>query len=71
MLWRFNKVYNADLLLADHARPVPYEMTPPPPAQAQVDRRQLFVHPPPGRRGRTIDDATEGFVEATRMGTAA
>ena len=70
MLWRFNKVYNADLLLADHARPASYAMTPPPPAQAHIDPKQLFVHPPRGRYGRTIDDATEGFVEATRMGTA-
>jgi len=70
MLWRFNKVYNADLLLADHARPAPYAMTPPPPAQTRIDPKLLFVHPPRGRHGRTIDDATEGFVEATRMGTA-
>lgn len=71
MLWSFNKVYNPDLLLADHARRVDYEMATPPPAQARVDPKQLFVHPPKGRHGRTLDDATEGFVEATRMGTAA
>jgi hypothetical protein len=46
-------------------------MTLPPPAQTRIDPKQLFVHPPRGRHGRTIDDATEGFVEATRMGTAA
>jgi magnesium-protoporphyrin IX monomethyl ester (oxidative) cyclase len=71
MLWRFSKVYNADLLLADHARPTPYAMAPPPPAQAKIDPKSLFIHPPKGRRGRTIDDATESFVEETRMGTAA
>ena len=71
MLWRFSKVYNSDLLLADHARPSPYLMTSPPPAQVKVHPKELFIHPPRGRRGRTIDDATETFVEATRMGTAA
>jgi magnesium-protoporphyrin IX monomethyl ester (oxidative) cyclase len=71
MLWRFGKVYNADLLLADHARPNPYAMTPPPPAQAAIDPKSLFIHPPKGRRSRTLDDATESFVEQTRMGTAA
>jgi hypothetical protein len=71
MLWRFDKVYDADLLLADHTRQVAYQMTPPPEAQARIDPKHLFIHPPRGRRGRTIDDATEGFVEATRMGTAA
>jgi hopanoid C-3 methylase HpnR len=71
MLWSFGKVYNADLLLADHARPVSYALTPPPAAQAKVDPKSLFVHPPRGRRGRTIDDATESFVDQTRMGTAA
>jgi len=71
MLWRFNKVYNPELLLADHARPMPYAMTPPPRSNAAFDAKKLYVHPPKGRRGRIIDDATESFVESTRMGTAA
>lgn len=71
MLWRFNKVYNPALLLADHARPVTYAMTPPPAANPSVDPRELYIHPPRGRRGRTIDDATEAFVDSTRMGSAA
>jgi hopanoid C-3 methylase HpnR len=67
MLWRFDKVYNADLLLTDHGRPVAYAMDPPPPPRDSVDRRSLYVHPPRGRRARSIDDDTERFVDATRM----
>jgi magnesium-protoporphyrin IX monomethyl ester (oxidative) cyclase len=67
MLWRFNKVYDPDLLVADHDRPVRYAMTPPPAPRETVDRRSLYVHPPRGRRGRAIDDATERFVDETRL----
>lgn len=67
MLWKFNSVYNADLLLADHQKPVPYAMTPPPPAVDRVSPKSLYVHAGTGRRGRAIDDATESFVDATRM----
>ena len=68
MLWKFNSVYNEKLLLADHQLPTRYEMTPPPPVNAAIDARSLYVHAPQGRRGRAIDDATEHFVEETRMG---
>ena len=37
-------------------------------ARATVDPATLYVHPGPGRRGREIDDATERFVDDTRMG---
>ncbi|MBI0300912.1 hopanoid C-3 methylase HpnR [Streptomyces sp. PRKS01-29] len=50
MLWRFNQVYNAQQQLADHHRPVRYEL--PLPKRLDVgDRRQLYVHSrPPSRR---------------------
>jgi hopanoid C-3 methylase HpnR len=68
MLWKFNSVYNPQLQLADHARPVVYEMKRPPP-QEKIDARELYiVHAPRGRQGREIDDATEHFVDASRMG---
>jgi len=66
MLWKFNKVYNADLLLADHELPVTYEITPPPARTERPDAKTLYVHAPRGRRSRAIDPATERFVEATR-----
>jgi hopanoid C-3 methylase HpnR len=69
MLWKFNSVYNPDLQLADHRRPVRYELTPPRRA-GQVNGKQMFILPPKGRQGRAIDDATERFVDASRMGTA-
>ena len=70
MLWRFNSVFNPNLQLSDHAREVRYEMTPPPaqpPEESNV--KVLYVHGPAGRKGRKIDDATEKFVDQTRMGT--
>jgi hopanoid C-3 methylase HpnR len=68
MIFKFNSVYNPELQLADHRLPVQYEMTLPPAPQQKVDARQIYVHPATGRRGRDLDDATEGFVDSTRMG---
>jgi hopanoid C-3 methylase len=45
MLWRFNSVYDPNRQLADHARPVRYEMALPPP-NAPTERRRLFVLQP-------------------------
>jgi hopanoid C-3 methylase HpnR len=69
MLWKFNSVYNPELQMADHRRPVVYEMTPPPEKQDKIDAKQLYILPAKGRQGRAIDDATETFVDETRMGT--
>jgi hopanoid C-3 methylase HpnR len=67
MLWKFNSVYDPALQLADHARPVTYQL--PLRTAAAADRRGLYIHAPRGRRGRAIDEATEQFVEATRTGS--
>ena len=67
MLWKFNSVYNPRLQSADHRRPVRYEMAPPPAPKDVIDPRSIYVHPAKGRRGRVIDDATETFVDQTRM----
>ena len=72
-IMNYNKVYNAEKMLSDHARPVHYELPLPP--RAPVDSRdakasQLYIHAPRGRAGRSIDDSTERFVEATRMGAS-
>jgi len=70
-MFRLNSVYRPELLLADHARPVPYEIPLPPPAlpaDKRPARGSLYVHAPRGRAGRAIDAATETFVDATRMG---
>ncbi|MGH8582767.1 MAG: hopanoid C-3 methylase HpnR [Gammaproteobacteria bacterium] len=68
MLWKFNQVYNANLQLADHAQPVRYTLKLPPPAVARVDRNDLYVHAGRGRAGRALDEATERFVDETRIG---
>lgn len=70
MLFKFNSVYNPRLQLADHERPVKYEMALPPEPQIRVDPTTLYVHQAQGRRGREIDNATEQFVDDTRMGAA-
>jgi hypothetical protein len=56
-------VYNADLLLADHALPVRYEIPLPPPHREHIDPKSLYIHTPRGRRVRAIDPATERFVD--------
>ena len=60
-------------MLADHARPVHYELPLPPRPQADAPATkasQLYIHAPRGRAGRSIDDATEHFVEGSRMGAS-
>lgn len=71
MLWKFNKVYNADLLMADHRRDVRYPIPLPPEAREKIAAKALYVHEARGRKGRAIDAETERFVEATRMGGGA
>ena len=68
MLWRFNSVFDPRLQMADHARDVVYEMSPPPGMTGKLLPGSLYIHGPAGRRGRAVDDATERFVESTRMG---
>ena len=71
-LFSLDSVYRPELLLADHAAPVVYEIPLPPPALDEPQRggRSLYIHAPRGRKGRNIDAATERFVEETRTGTA-
>ena len=70
MLFKFNSVYDPRLQMADHARPVRYEISLPPEPRAKVDPNALYIHKSQGRRGRQIDNVTERFVEDTRMGVA-
>ena len=61
-------------MLADHAQPVRYELPLSPAAATNgqaVKVSQFYIHAPRGRAGRAIDDSTEHFVEATRVGTSA
>jgi hypothetical protein len=45
MLWKFPRTYNAQRQLADHSRPVRYELPQPRHADlAPRDRRQLYIH---------------------------
>ena len=45
MIWKFNKVYNADLQYSDHQRPVHYQLPPPAARPGPVpDQKNLFIH---------------------------
>jgi hopanoid C-3 methylase len=70
MLWKFNSVFNPMLQIADHRRPVTYEIGLPPPAQERVSAKSLYIHRPEGRRKRSLDEPTERFVNATTIGGA-
>jgi hopanoid C-3 methylase HpnR len=68
-IMNYNKVYKAEKMLADHARPVEYELPLPPRPQANAPAAKgslLYIHAPRGRVGGSIDNATERFVEASR-----
>ncbi len=69
MLWKFNRVYDPKLQLADHARHVRYHMSPPPDPSALPTPSLLYIHRAKGRQSRALDDATEAFVETGRTGT--
>jgi hopanoid C-3 methylase len=70
-IMNYNKVYNAEKMLADHAKPVHYELPLPPRSDGQLAKAsQLYIHAPRGRAGRSIDDSTERFVEETRIGAS-
>ncbi|MPZ56103.1 MAG: hopanoid C-3 methylase HpnR [Rhizobiales bacterium] len=71
----YNQTFSDGKMLADHAQPVTYQIPMPPPRPAVskgpvAKAAGLYVHAPRGRRGRQIDDTTEHFVDATRMGAA-
>lgn len=64
-------IFNLKKMLQDHAQPVRYEMALPPSLDTKgkpvAKPAQLYIHAPRGRAGRNIDDATERFVDTTRM----
>jgi len=71
----YNRVFNIEKMVADHARTIRYEipLPPTPPAvgkQPLAKAAGLYVHAPRGRPGRHIDESTEQFVDATRVGTS-
>jgi hopanoid C-3 methylase HpnR len=68
MLWKFNSIYDPKLQLADHARPVKYKMSLPPPSQEKIKPAFLYIHEGKGRQGRHLSDTVEAFVNETRMG---
>jgi hopanoid C-3 methylase len=72
-IMQYNKVYSVEKMLEAHARPVHYELPVSPRPQANAPpakATELYIHAHRGRKGRSIDDSTEHFVDATRMGAS-
>lgn len=67
MLWKFNSVYDPNLQLTDHQQPIKYAMAPPPESQARIKPSLLYIHAEHDHPGRALSDATEQFVDETRM----
>ncbi|MGE0472028.1 MAG: hopanoid C-3 methylase HpnR [Nitrospirales bacterium] len=65
MLWKFNQVYNPQLQLADHRRPVNYKMSLPTADQPSQRTDLLYIHRPKGRTSRALDASTQEFVDST------
>ena len=69
-LWKFDKVFNPALQLADHQMPIQYPMKPPVRdtrfANAKALSQSLYIHQPMGRSSRQLDDSTEKFVDKSR-----
>ena len=63
-LFRFNGVYNAARLFADHALPVRYEVPLPTPV-TNAQPQTIYVHAARSRGDRALDGSTEQFVVET------
>jgi len=62
MIWKFNSVFNPKLQIADHQRPVQYEMRLPEHKQAsEIERKTLFIHTADAKK-RQLDKHTERFI---------
>ncbi|MEW2635228.1 hopanoid C-3 methylase HpnR [Streptomyces sp. NPDC048389] len=61
MLWKFSRVYNPDRQMADHRRPVRYELPLPTRRATTPQRQDLYIHtkPQPSRR-READPEPDG-----------
>jgi magnesium-protoporphyrin IX monomethyl ester (oxidative) cyclase len=66
MLWKFNRVYNPQRQLADHARHVRYELPLPERRQAP-GREDLFIHTRPVSRTRSGTGPATGQPDGTQL----
>ncbi len=61
---KYNKIYSIEKMLADHARPVRYELPFPPGPGTNAPAAkapQLYIHTNRGRKGRSIDELTSAL----------
>ncbi len=66
-LWKFSSVFDPELLLADHQRPVRYQIPPPPPVEKTIHADALYIHKSRDGKARDLDEQTERFVDQTRI----
>ncbi|MFI2645798.1 hopanoid C-3 methylase HpnR [Streptomyces sp. NPDC018610] len=65
MLWKFNDVYNPRRQLADHLRPVRYQL-PLPPTAPVGSRRELYIHTRPAQRPGPATRPADGATGQTQ-----
>ena len=63
---KFRTAYNAEQLLADHQRPISYELRIPEAPKDKINSKSLYLHDRRSTGRSDIDKATADFVEATR-----
>ncbi len=65
IMYNYGRLYTPERLLADHAKPVRYELHLPAPVTGRLDPKSLYIHPVQGRGGRNLDTASEAWVQST------
>lgn len=65
MLWKFNSVYNPELQLADHRKPVVYLMDLPERTNGSERNRVIPIHRAKSRAYQQLDEETIRFVNRT------
>jgi hopanoid C-3 methylase len=53
--------------IADHQQPVRYQLSPPPEPRDVIDAKSIYIHPANGHRNHMLDEATQLFVNETRI----
>lgn len=51
----------------NHQHPVRYQLSPPPEPRDVIDAKSIYIHPANGHRNHVLDEATQLFVNETRI----
>jgi hypothetical protein len=69
IMYNYGRLYTPERLLADHARPAQYELRLPALQAGKPDPKLLYIHPVQGRGNRSLEPASEAWVQSTRQGS--